>query len=128
MGLMSRKGFMCASTAPTLSRSELTEIARLGLGFTPEDRRILADLTVMENRRLSAASRRGHVADGTPALAVGRQERLFKLFPEPAGEMPDRPGGRMSGGRVADAAVARTPIRAIRCWCCSTSRPRASRR
>ena len=32
-----------------ISRSQPFEIARLGLGFTPEDRRIFSDLTVLEN-------------------------------------------------------------------------------
>ena len=39
----------CTSTARTSRSCKPFEIARRGLGFTPEDRRIFSDLTVMEN-------------------------------------------------------------------------------
>ena len=45
-------------------------------------------------------------ADGTPA-PVWSEEKLFALFPNLA-EMPDRPGGRMSGGEQQMLTVART--------------------
>jgi len=44
--------------------------------------------------------------DGAPA-PVWTPDRLFKLFPNLA-EMPDRPGGRMSGGEQQMLTVART--------------------
>ena len=65
-------------------------IARLGLGYVPEDRRVFTDLTVMENLMVGRQGARGGVAAWTP-------ERLFALFPN-LGAMRDRPGGRMSGG------------------------------
>ena len=49
------------------------QIARAGIGFIPEDRRIFADLTVWEN--LDVASRR--VPDGGWTV-----ERVFDLFPK----------------------------------------------
>jgi branched-chain amino acid transport system ATP-binding protein len=45
-------------------------------------------------------------ADGTEA-PLWTPERLFKLFPN-LGEMPNRPGGRMSGGEQQMLTVART--------------------
>ena len=45
-------------------------------------------------------------ADGTPAPSW-TPEKLFTLFPNLA-EMPDRPGGRMSGGEQQMLTVART--------------------
>lgn len=75
-------------------------IARLGLGWVPEDRRIFTDLTVLENLEVGRQAPRS----GAPTWTV---ERLFGLFPNLAG-MPDRPGGRMSGGEQQMLTVART--------------------
>ena len=104
MGLMTRKGRV-QFNGTDISRGKPHEIARLGLGFTPEDRRIFADLTVMENLDIGRQPPRSF-ADGTPAPQWS-PERLFKLFPN-LGEMPDRPGGRMSGGEQQMLTVART--------------------
>lgn len=104
MGLMARKGRVSFNGAD-ISRGKPHEIARLGLGFTPEDRRIFADLTVMENLDVGRQPPRTF-ADGSPA-PLWSPERLFKLFPN-LGEMPDRSGGRMSGGEQQMLTVART--------------------
>ena len=104
MGLMARKGRIRFNGAD-ISRGKPHEIARLGLGFTPEDRRIFADLTVMENLDVGRQRPRAF-ADGTPA-PQWNPEKLFKLFPN-LGEMPDRPGGGMSGGEQQMLTVART--------------------
>ena len=81
------------------------EIARRGLGYTPEDRRIFADLTVMENLDIGRQPAR-HFADGAPAPSW-TPEKLFDMFPNLA-EMPDRLGDRMSGGEQQMLNVART--------------------
>ena len=81
------------------------EIARRGLGYTPEDRRIFSDLTVMENLDIGRQPPR-HFADGAPAPSW-TPEKLFALFPNLA-EMPNRLGGRMSGGEQQMLTVART--------------------
>lgn len=88
-----------------ISASEPHVAARLGLGFVPEDRRVFTDLTVMENLEVGRQPAR-HWPDGT-AAPVWTPERLFKLFPN-LGEMPDRHGGRMSGGEQQMLTVART--------------------
>jgi branched-chain amino acid transport system ATP-binding protein len=81
------------------------EIARLGMGFTPEDRRIFSDLTVLEN--LDAGRQKPRLnADGTPA-PVWTLETLFRLFPNLA-EMRHRLGDRMSGGEQQMLTIART--------------------
>lgn len=74
-------------------------IARAGLGYVPEDRRVFADLTVMENLEVGRQPARGGPA-WTP-------ERLFHLFPN-LGAMRDRPGARMSGGEQQMLTIART--------------------
>ncbi|MES2508664.1 MAG: ABC transporter ATP-binding protein [Pseudomonadota bacterium] len=88
-----------------ISKSEPHVAARLGLGFVPEDRRVFTDLTVMENLEVGKQPARKW-PDGVQA-PVWTPERLFKLFPN-LGEMPDRPGGRMSGGEQQMLTVART--------------------
>lgn len=76
------------------------QIARRGLGFVPEDRRIFSELSVMQNLEVGRQAPREDVPPWTP-------ERLFTLFPN-LGEMPDRPGGSMSGGEQQMLTVART--------------------
>jgi branched-chain amino acid transport system ATP-binding protein len=88
-----------------ISRLKPFEIARRGLGFTPEDRRIFVDLTVMENLDVGRQPPRVF-ADGT-AAPLWTPSRLFALFPNLA-EMPNRLGGRMSGGEQQMLTVART--------------------
>ena len=104
MGMLARKGRVTFN-GTDISKSKPHEIARLGLGYTPEDRRIFADLTVMENLDIGRQPARAF-ADGSPAPEWS-PEKLFKLFPN-LGEMPDRPGGRMSGGEQQMLTVART--------------------
>jgi branched-chain amino acid transport system ATP-binding protein len=76
------------------------QVARLGLGYVPEDRRIFADLTVTENLEVGRQPKREGAAQWTPA-------RLFELFPN-LGRMQDRSGGRMSGGEQQMLTIART--------------------
>lgn len=76
------------------------EIARLGLGYVPEERRIFAGLTVDENLAVGRRPPRS----GLPPWTA---ERLFELFPNLAG-MRSRPGSRMSGGEQKMLAIART--------------------
>jgi branched-chain amino acid transport system ATP-binding protein len=75
-------------------------IARLGLGYVPEERRIFTGLTVMENLEVGRQPPRGTRPPFTP-------ERLFDLFPN-LGRMRERPGGRMSGGEQQMLTIART--------------------
>ncbi|MEO9191258.1 MAG: ABC transporter ATP-binding protein [Acetobacteraceae bacterium] len=75
-------------------------IARLGLGYVPEERRIFTELTVMENLSVGRQPARAGLPPWT-------SERLFALFPN-LGEMRTRPGGRMSGGEQQMLTIART--------------------
>ncbi|MBS0248449.1 MAG: ABC transporter ATP-binding protein [Proteobacteria bacterium] len=104
MGLVTRRGALRFNGADIAGLRPF-EIARLGLGFTPEDRRIFSELTVLENLDIGRQPPR-QFADGAPA-PVWTPERLFALFPN-LGEMPNRPGGRMSGGEQQMLTVART--------------------
>jgi branched-chain amino acid transport system ATP-binding protein len=105
MGLMARRSGTVRFDGRDISRLEPYQIARLGLGFTPEDRRIFSDLTVLENLDLGRQPPR-MLADGTP-VPTWTTKKLFALFPNLAA-MPNRPGGRMSGGEQQMLTVART--------------------
>jgi branched-chain amino acid transport system ATP-binding protein len=74
-------------------------VARAGIGFVPEDRRIFADLTVWEN--LDVARR---PAGGNGAFTI---ERVFDLFPT-LRELTGRNGGYLSGGEQQMLTIGRT--------------------
>jgi len=105
MGLIGHRQGRVRFNGEDISKLKPFEIARCGLGFTPEDRRIFSDLTVMENLDIGRQPAR-QFPDGQPA-PFWSPERLFALFPNLA-EMPNRPGGRMSGGEQQMLTVART--------------------
>ena len=105
MGLVAQRHGAVRFNGDDISGLKPFEIARHGLGFTPEDRRIFADLTVMENLDIGRQPPR-RFPDGAVA-PTWTPSRLFTLFPNLA-EMPDRLGGRMSGGEQQMLTVART--------------------
>jgi branched-chain amino acid transport system ATP-binding protein len=74
-------------------------IARAGIGFVPEDRRIFAELSVWENLDVAqrAAARPGRWTIDT----------VFELFPVLA-TLRDRQGGFLSGGEQQMLTIART--------------------
>src|ERR1700752_173025 len=82
-------------------------IARLGLGYVPEERRIVTDLSVMENLTVGRQAPR----DNAPSWS---EDKLFALFPNLA-RMRERPGGRMSGGEQQMLTIARTLMGNPRC-------------
>ena len=105
MGLVTQKSGSVKFNEQDISRLKPFEIARLGLGYTPEDRRIFSDLTVMENLDVGRQPPRSF-PDGTPA-PTWTPEKLFQIFPNLA-EMRDRLGAQMSGGEQQMLTVART--------------------
>ena len=76
------------------------DIARLGIGYVPEDRRIFTDLTVAENLEVGRRPPR-------PGLSPWTAERLYELFPNLAA-MTGRRGGHISGGEQQMLTIART--------------------
>jgi branched-chain amino acid transport system ATP-binding protein len=105
MGLMARREGSVRFNGEDISQLEAYRIARLGLGFTPEDRRIFSDLTVIENLDVGRQDPRTF-ADGTPAPAW-TPEKLFALFPNLA-ERRHHLGSQLSGGEQQMLTVART--------------------
>jgi branched-chain amino acid transport system ATP-binding protein len=105
MGLMARRNGSVRVNGHDASRLRPFELARLGVGFVPEDRRIFSDLTVEEN--LDTGRQPPHrFADGSEAPAW-TPEALFALFPN-LSELRTRPGARMSGGEQQMLTIART--------------------
>ncbi|HZQ13407.1 MAG TPA: ABC transporter ATP-binding protein [Pseudolabrys sp.] len=76
-------------------------LARLGIGYVPEDRRIFRALTVMENLR-TGLDREGVTEDKRKALL----DKAFSYFPR-LGERRNQAGGTLSGGEQQMLAIAR---------------------
>jgi branched-chain amino acid transport system ATP-binding protein len=77
------------------------KLARLGIGYVPEDRRIFRLLTVMENLRTGL--------DRSGVTEVRKQElldKVFTYFPVLA-ERRNQAGGTLSGGEQQMLAIAR---------------------
>ena len=75
------------------------QVARGGIGFVPEDRRIFPELSVWENLDVAgrAGSRRGHWT----------VETVYELFPK-LEELRNRQGGFLSGGEQQMLTIGRT--------------------
>ena len=77
------------------------KLARLGIGYVPEDRRIFRLLTVMENLR-TGLDRQG-VSDAKKQALL---DKVFNYFPV-LGERRNQAGGTLSGGEQQMLAIAR---------------------
>jgi branched-chain amino acid transport system ATP-binding protein len=100
MGLVPPQAGRVTFEGHTIIGREPFEIARLGIGYVPEERRVFSELSVMENLSVAQRPKREGAPHWTP-------ERLFQLFPN-LGRMRDRPGGAMSGGEQQMLTIART--------------------
>lgn len=102
MGMVQRRAARLGFDGQDLRPLQTFEIARLGVGYVPEDRRIFTELTVMENLDLG----RRRTPGGGPRWS---NDALFALFPNLA-DMRDRLGGQMSGGEQQMLSVARALV------------------
>lgn len=100
MGLLARKSGRVAFRGQDISHEPPHRIARAGLAWVPEDRRIFTELTVLENLEVGRQAPRAGAPEWTPAS-------LFELFPN-LRDMPHRPGKAMSGGEQQMLTIART--------------------
>ena len=100
MGLIRPSGGRIIFDGRDIHGKEAHVIARLGLGYVPEERRIFTDLTVRENLEV-----------GRKADAEGQErwtlERVFGLFPV-LDRLYDRQGGHLSGGEQQMLSIGRT--------------------
>lgn len=104
MGFVRRRARRLSFGGADLSARPTHAIARLGIGYVPEDRRIFTELTVRENLDLG----RRPPLPGSHS-AAWKLEAVFELFPQ-LGDMRERRGGQMSGGEQQMLAVARALI------------------
>ena len=104
MGLVRRRARRLRFDGADLATLPTHAVARLGIGYVPEDRRIFTELTVRENLDLGRRPPLpgSHRADWT-------MEAVFELFPQ-LGNMRERRGGQMSGGEQQMLAVARALV------------------
>ena len=76
------------------------QVARMGLGYVPEDRRIFTDLTILENLEVGIQGPRNDMPSWTA-------EHMFELFPNLAERRYNR-GKELSGGEQQRVAIARS--------------------
>ena len=84
-----------------ITRSPAHRVARLGIGYVPEERRIFPLLTVVENLR-TGLDRHGVTATRKKELL----EKVYAYFPVLA-ERRSQAGGTLSGGEQQMLAIAR---------------------
>ena len=84
-----------------ITRMPAHRLARLGIGYVPEDRRIFRLLTVMENLR-TGLDRHGVTEEKKRALL----DKVYEYFPVLA-ERRTQAGGTLSGGEQQMLAIAR---------------------
>lgn len=98
MGLLRPSGAV-AFDGIDLTKTATHARARLGIGYLPEDRRLIPDLTVEENVLVPAWA--AHLPDAGERLA-----KVYRLIPEMR-ELAPRKGLQLSGGQQKLAALAR---------------------
>jgi branched-chain amino acid transport system ATP-binding protein len=82
----------------TLTGEKPFQIARLGIGYVPDDRRVFADLTVGENLGISERK--------TGTTVMWDKESIYNLFP-PLRDIDSRKAGFLSGGEQQMLAIGR---------------------
>src|SRR5882762_3210568 len=92
-----------------LTRLTPHDIARLGVGLVPENRRIFPGLSVRENLELGLSA----AADRSAAVRERRLAEVFRHFPRLA-ERIEQPGKTLSGGEQQMLAIARVMLAGAR--------------
>lgn len=105
MSLVARRSGQIQFMGRDVARCQPYQIARLGLGYVPEDRRVFTELSVGENLMAGRQAARKW-PDGQPVFEWTVQA-LYRLFPNLA-SMGNRPAGLMSGGEQQMLTVARS--------------------
>ena len=83
-----------------IAGAKVHRIARLGVGYVPEDRQIFPNLTVRENLEIGRSS-------GIPRKEGWSVEKVYALFPVLA-KYDRKPGGQLSGGEQQMLTIGRT--------------------
>jgi branched-chain amino acid transport system ATP-binding protein len=99
MGLTSPKSGTVIFNGHDVTGMVPYKIARLGIGFVPEDRRIFPDLTVRANLEVGLRKSKG--------ITNWTIERIYEIFPRLEG-LANRRGGNLSGGEQQMLTISRT--------------------
>jgi branched-chain amino acid transport system ATP-binding protein len=99
MGLLKVAGGSIRFNDTDLLATPTWRLTRLGIGYMPEDRRLIPDLTVEENLLLPAWA--AHQND-----AAQRLEKVYRLIPE-IRAFAGRKGSQLSGGQQKLVAIGR---------------------
>jgi branched-chain amino acid transport system ATP-binding protein len=83
-----------------IAGAKVHRIARLGIGYVPEDRQIFPNLTVRENLEIGRSS-------GIPRKEGWSVEKVYALFPV-LSKYDRKPGGQLSGGEQQMLTIGRT--------------------
>jgi len=100
MGYLRPRAGRIAFRGREIQGCRTSEIARMGLGFAPEDSGIFSDLTVAENIEISTWTR------ATDRPAAERIEQAYRVFPALRRYM-GRKGPEMSGGERKMLSIGR---------------------
>ena len=103
MGMLARRSGRIAFDGHDLSTLPVHARFRLGLGYVPEDRRIVPGLSVRDNLRL------GLLMAKTRARERDSIDRIVSVFPR-LGERLEQEGTSLSGGEQQMLAIARAMV------------------
>jgi branched-chain amino acid transport system ATP-binding protein len=103
MGLVPPRRGTIRLGAEDVTRLPTHQIVRRGIAWVPEERRVLPNLTVLENLRL------GMLAPGLAAGAAGSLDEIFRYFPRLRERVGHR-GRQLSGGEQQMLAIARALV------------------
>ncbi|SFI08956.1 ATP-binding cassette domain-containing protein [Albimonas pacifica] len=101
MGLLPREGGKVTLDGREIQDLPSHERARLGIGYAPEDRRLIAGFSIEDNILLPALA-----LDLPAAERKRRLEEVYAFLPQLA-QLKDRPGGGVSGGQGKMVALGR---------------------
>jgi uncharacterized protein (UPF0261 family)/ABC-type branched-subunit amino acid transport system ATPase component len=99
MGLVPVRGGRIRVRGEDITRRPPAHIARLGVGYVPQGRRLWRSLSVDEHLRLAGGMRAG----------AWNVERIYETFPRLA-ERKDHGGGQLSGGEQQMLAISRALV------------------